>query len=84
MAKKTFIGRVKSTKMQNTVVVEIERFVKHPIYKKMLRRTTNLKADTAGMALMVGQNVKIEQTRPMSRDKNFKVIGIIKEGAKSV
>lgn len=83
MAKKTFTGKVVSDKMTNTIVVEIERLVRHPIYKKTLKRTGKIKADTNGMKPTIGQFVKIEQTRPISRDKSFKVIQIIGEkGAK--
>lgn len=79
MAKKTFVGKIKSAKMKNTVVVSIERLVRHPVYGKILKKTSNLKADTNGMEIGVGQNVKIEQTKPISKDKSFKVIEIIKE-----
>lgn len=79
MAKRTFVGKVVSNKMQKTVVVEIGRQIAHPIYKKMIKRTTKIKADTNGQEINIGQNVKIEQTRPLSRDKYFKVVEIIKE-----
>ena len=78
MAKKTFIGKVVSNKMQKTAVVEVERRVKHPIYHKILKKTGRIKADTNSMDLAVGQYVKIEQTRPISRDKKFKIIEIMK------
>lgn len=79
MAKKTFTGKVVSDKMTKTVVVEIERLVRHPVYKKTLRRTGRIKADIAEFAPTVGSFVKIEQTRPVSRDKSFKVIKIVSE-----
>lgn len=82
MAKKTFIGKVVSNKMQKTVVVEIERRVQHPTYKRTLKRTTRLKTDTNNLDVGMGQTVKIEQTRPFSHDKHFKVIEILKEGKK--
>ena len=69
--------------MQRTIVVQVERRVRHPIYKKILKRTTRIKADTNNLEIGVGQTVKIEQTRPLSRDKHFKVIEILdKEGEK--
>lgn len=80
MAKKTFTGQVVSDKMQKTVVVEIVRFVAHPIYGKRVKKTTKLKADVNGMTPKVGQVVKIEQARPMSKGKNFIVVEIAKEG----
>jgi len=79
MAKKTFTGKVVSNKMAKTVVVEIERLIKHPVYKKIVRRSTRLKADTNNMEIPMNVFVKIEQTRPLSKDKFFKVVEIIKE-----
>lgn len=78
MSKKTFIGKVVSAKMQKTVVVAIERIVSHPRYKKNIKKINKLKADTAGIEIKVGDKVKIEETRPMSRDKYFKVVEVIK------
>ncbi len=80
MAKKVITGKVVSNKMQKTVVVEVERFISHPIYKKRIRKTNKIKADTNGMEVPNGVIVKIEQTKPISRDKYFKVIEIVKEG----
>ena len=79
MAKKTFEGLVVSNKMTKTVVVEIRRTVIHPVYKKILKRTSRIKADTNGMEVVLGALVKIEQAKPISRDKNFKVVEILKE-----
>lgn len=78
MAKKIFTGKVVSNKMQKTVVIEIERTVKHPVYKKMIKRTGRIKADINNLSPNMGEFVKIEQTRPISSDKNFKVIEILK------
>lgn len=72
--RKTLKGKVVSTKMQKTVVVAIERKVAHKLYGKLLTVTKRLKADSNGMELKDGDVVVIEQTRPVSKDKNFKVI----------
>ena len=80
MAKKVITGKVVSNKMQKTVVVEVERFVSHPIYKKRIKKTNKIKADTNGMEVSNGVIVKIEQTSPISRDKFFKVVEIVREG----
>ena len=72
--KKTLVGQVISDKMQKTVVVMIVRKVQHPIYKKIIKKTKKLKADTNNMDVKVGDTVKIEETRPLSKDKFFKVI----------
>lgn len=76
--KKILTGVVVSDKMTKTVVVVIERRLSHPIYKKIIKKTKKIKADTAGFEVVVGQTVKIESTRPISRDKNFKVIEVLK------
>lgn len=73
-------GMVVSTKMQNTVVVAIERKVPHKVYKKLIKVTKRLKADTNGFELSDGDSVVIEMTKPLSKDKNFRVIkkGVLK------
>ena len=75
MAKKTFIGKVVSDKMTNTVVVAIETKVPHARYGKLLKHTKRLKAGTDGTVYAVGDLVLIEETKPMSKDKNFRVVG---------
>lgn len=67
-------GTVVSTKMQNTVVVAIERKVAHKLYGKLIKVTKRIKADTNGISVSEGDFVVIEQTKPISKDKNFKVI----------
>lgn len=78
--KRTIVGAVVSDKMQKTVVVAIERKVAHPVYGKLIRVTKKIKADTNGMDIKVGDVVTIEETKPISKDKNFIVIK--KEGGK--
>ncbi len=79
MARKILVGKIVSNKMQKTVVVEIERRIRHPIYGKIVKKTKRLKADDNGFKVKVGESVKIEQTKPISRDKYFKVIEILKQ-----
>ncbi len=76
--KKIFEGKVLSLKMQNTAVVEVLRYISHPLYKKRLKRTKKYKADLAGLTLSVGDKVKIVEVRPISKDKHFKVLEKIK------
>ena len=76
--KKTFIGTVISLKMNKTAVVEVARKQPHPLYKKLLRRSSKLKADTGDLTLAVGQKVKISQTKPISKEKFFIVTEVIK------
>ncbi len=75
---KTFEGIVVSAKMQNTVVVEVFRKKPHPLYKRLLKRSTKFKADTAGQSVAAGDKVKIIETRPISKGKHFKIMEVIK------
>jgi small subunit ribosomal protein S17 len=79
MARKQLTGVVASNKMTKTVVVSISRRIQHPVYKKLITVTKRIKADTNGMELNIGDVVRIEQTRPISRDKSFKVISKVEE-----
>ena len=76
--KKIFEGTVTSVKMQKTVVIEIVRKSPHPLYGKLLRRSKKVKADTGDLQLNVGDKVKILETRPISKEKHFRVIEVIK------
>lgn len=71
------VGRVLTNKMQKTVVVAIERFVPHPMYRKIRRRITKLKAHDEQNQCRVGDRVKIIQTRPLSKDKHWRVVTIL-------
>jgi small subunit ribosomal protein S17 len=75
---KTLTGKIVSLKMQKTAVVEIVNKAPHPLYKKIIKRNRNIKADTNGMELILGQNVKIAETKPISKEKFFKVVEVIK------
>jgi small subunit ribosomal protein S17 len=75
---KILTGKVVSTKMQNTVVVEVTRMLPHPLYKKLLKRSKNFKVDANGHNVMVGQEVKIQETLPISKDKHFKILSVKK------
>ena len=70
----TFQGVVVSTKMRDTVVVEVERFVQHPKYRKYLRHSARLKAHDAGNTKKAGEKVTIIACRPLSKDKKFRVL----------
>ena len=72
--KKILIGKVISTKMQKTVVVEVESKLIHPKYRKVIIRHKKYKAHNEKHELNVGDQVKMEETRPISKDKRFMVI----------
>ncbi len=71
---KTFKGRVVSNKMKDTVVVAVEKITKHPQYGKFVKHKIRMKAHDAGNTLNVGDVVTIQETKPISRDKNFIVV----------
>ncbi len=71
--KKTFIGLVASDKMDKTVVVEVVRRMRHPIYHKYIQSRNRYKAHDPENACKVGDRVLIEECRPMSRDKRWRV-----------
>ena len=76
-SRKTRVGKVVSDKMMKTVVVSIERRVEHPVYGKMVRRTTKLKAHDEQNEAKMGDTVRIMETRPLSKDKRWRLVEII-------
>jgi small subunit ribosomal protein S17 len=76
-SRKTRVGLVVSDKMAKTVVVAIERRVPHPVYGKMVTRTRRLKAHDEENSAKVGDTVRIVETRPLSKDKRWRVVEIV-------
>ena len=76
-ARKSRTGIVVSDKMEKTVVVAIERRVPHPVYGKMVTRTRRLKAHDEENSAKVGDTVRIVETRPLSKDKRWRVVEIV-------
>ena len=76
-ARKSRRGLVVSDKMEKTVVVAIERRVPHPVYGKMVTRTKRLKAHDEENSAKVGDTVRIVETRPLSKDKRWRVVEIV-------
>ena len=77
--RKTRVGIVSSNKMEKTVVVAIEDNVIHPLYKKIIKRTVKFKAHDENNACGIGDKVEIMETRPMSKDKRWRVVEIIEK-----
>ena len=77
--RKTRVGRIVSDKMDKTVVVAIVDNVKHPLYKKIVKRTVRLKAHDENNACKVGDRVEVMETRPLSKDKRWRVVEIIEK-----
>lgn len=77
--KRSMVGRVVSDKMDKTVVVEVERLRRHPLYKKAMRVKKRFKAHDGTNACQVGDMVRIKESRPLSREKRWVVEEILKE-----
>ena len=77
--RKTRVGIVVSDKMDKTVVVAIVDNVKHPLYKKIVKRTVRLKAHDEKNECRVGDRVEVMETRPLSKDKRWRVIEILEK-----
>jgi small subunit ribosomal protein S17 len=78
---KIFEGKVISTGMNNTVVVEVFRITPHPLYKKLVRLSKKFKVDNTGFEnVVVGSVVKIQETKPVSKFKYFKISELVKAG----
>jgi small subunit ribosomal protein S17 len=77
--RKQIIGKVVSNKMDKTIVVEIEDLVMHSLYKKSVRRTKRIKSHDAKNECTVGDMVKIEETRPLSKEKRYRLIEIVEK-----
>ncbi len=79
--RKEFTGKVISDKMQKTVIVKTMRLSKHPKYGKMVKKYNKFKAHSEDNLAKTGDTVLIRETRPLSKDKHFKVINIVKKAA---
>ena len=77
--RKTRIGQVVSDKMDKTIVVAIEDSVQHPLYKKTMKRTYKLKAHDENNECGIGDTVKVMECRPLSKDKRWRLVEIIKK-----
>ncbi len=78
-SRKVKIGKVISNKMDKTIVVSIEYSVKHPLYGKVVKRTYKLKAHDEENACAIGDRVKVMETRPISKDKRWRLVEIVEK-----
>ena len=77
--RKTRTGKVVSDKMDKTIVVAIENHVRHPLYGKIVKRTYKLKAHDENNECRVGDTVKVMETRPLSKDKRWRLVEIVEK-----
>ena len=77
--RKTRTGKVVSDKMDKTIVVAVQDNVKHPLYNKIVKRTYKLKAHDENNECSIGDTVKVMETRPLSRDKRWRLVEIIEK-----
>ena len=76
---KTAVGRVVSDKMDKTIVVAIQDSVRHPLYKKIIKRTVKLKAHDEKNECRIGDRVRVMETRPLSKDKRWRLVEIVEK-----
>ena len=77
--RKTRIGIVVSDKMEKTIVVAIEQTMRHPLYKKTIKRTLKLKAHDEKNECGIGDRVKLMETRPLSKDKRWRLVEVMEK-----
>ncbi len=77
--RKERVGKVVSNKMQKTITVTVDRKVKHPIYGKFVNKTTKFKAHDETNAAGIGDTVRIMETRPLSKDKRWRLVEIVEK-----
>jgi len=77
--RKTRTGKVVSDKMDKTIVVAVEDHVKHPLYKKIVKKTYKLKAHDENNECNIGDKVKVMETRPLSKDKRWRLVEVMEK-----
>ncbi|MBE7064821.1 MAG: 30S ribosomal protein S17 [Ruminococcaceae bacterium] len=77
--RKTRVGKVISDKMDKTIVVAVENSVKHPLYKKIVKKTYKLKAHDENNEAGIGDTVMVMETRPLSKDKRWRLVSIVEK-----
>ena len=77
--RKVMVGKVVSDKMDKTVVVAVETSVRHKMYNKIVKRTYKLKAHDEANECKIGDTVKVMETRPLSKDKRWRVVEIVEK-----
>jgi small subunit ribosomal protein S17 len=77
--RKTRVGKVVSDKMDKTIVVAVQDNVKHPLYGKIVKKTYKLKAHDENNECKVGDRVKVMETRPLSKDKRWRLVSIVEK-----
>jgi len=81
-AVRTLTGRVVSNKMDKSITVQIDRFVKHPIYKKFVKKSTKVMAHDDNNECQIGDKVTVKESRPLSKNKTWALVSIDERAAK--
>jgi len=77
--RKTFVGKVVSNKMDKTISVAVERRLRHPLYGKLVKKTSKFMAHDEKNACKIGDKVKIMETRPISRNKRWRLVEVVEK-----
>ncbi|MBI4313806.1 MAG: 30S ribosomal protein S17 [Candidatus Omnitrophica bacterium] len=83
-ARRRLAGSVVSDKMQKTIVVRVERLVRHPLYERVIRKAQKFKAHDEGQTARVGDWVEMEETRPISKDKRWRLVKVLRRAPATI
>ena len=84
MMRRRLLGRVVSDKMQKTIVVQVQRLTRHPVYGRVMRKAKRFKAHDETRTARTGDLVQIEETRPLSKDKHWRLIAVVRRAPDAV
>ena len=79
--RKRVVGKVLSNKMTQTLVVQVTRLVRHPVYRRVMKRSEKFKVHVPGEKPQIGDEVRIEETRPISKDKRWRLVEVVRKSA---
>ena len=82
--RKQAVGKVTSNQMALTLVVQVTRLVRHPKYRKVMKRAKKFKVHVTGEKPQIGDEVRIEETRPISKDKNWRLVEVVRKSTEVV
>ena len=81
--RKRVVGKVLSNKMAQTLVVQVTRLVRHPLYRRVMRRAKKFKVHAPGDMPQIGDEVRIEETRPISKDKRWRLVEVVRKSTEA-
>ena len=84
LTRRRLVGTVVSDKMQKTIVVRVERLVRHPLYERVIRKAQKFKAHDEEQTAHIGDLVEMEETRPLSKDKRWRLVKVLRQAPETI